>query len=42
LIITGAWRREKSGGVQEKIFQKLRVYLENFEREKIYLENFKN
>ncbi len=27
--------------MQEKIFQKLRVYLENFEREKIHLENFK-
>jgi hypothetical protein len=41
IIYSGAWRREKSRGVQEKIFQKLRIYLENFEREKIHLENFK-
>ena len=28
--VSGMWRREKSGRVQEKFFQKLTVYSENF------------
>jgi len=27
---SGMWRREKSGGVQEKFFQNLSMYSENF------------